>query len=132
MKGQVFLGGACGQTTWRQDIAIPALESAGVSYFNPQLGIGEWTSACEAAEMKAKDEAEVLLFVITDQTRGVASVAEVAYLIAAHRSLALVLNDLTEESRIDGQTICKAEMDDLNRGRIFIRTMAAQHSVPVF
>ena len=132
MKGQVFLGGACGQTTWRRDIAIPALEAAGVTYFNPQLGIGEWTPACEAAEMKAKNEADVHLFVINDQTRGVASVAEVAYLIAAGRPLALVLNDLTEDSRIDGEIVNKVERDDLNRGRIFIRTMAAEHSVPVF
>ena len=37
---KVFLGGACGKSTWRKDIAIPLLEKAGVAYFNPQ--VDEW------------------------------------------------------------------------------------------
>ena len=64
MRAQVFLGGADGLTTWRRDIAIPALEAAGITYYNPQLALGEWSEACEAAEMQAKDEADILLFVI--------------------------------------------------------------------
>jgi Nucleoside 2-deoxyribosyltransferase like len=132
MNRQVFLGGACGTTTWRRDIAIPALESAGVTYFDPQLGVGEWTEACEAAEMKAKAEADVLLFVISGQTRGVASIAEVAYLIAARRPVALVLTDVPDGACIDRQAVTPLEKDDLNRGRIFVRTMAACHGVPVF
>ena len=47
MTKQVFLGGACGATTWRRDVAIPVLDAAGVSYHNPQLGAGEWTAAHE-------------------------------------------------------------------------------------
>ncbi len=132
MRKQVFLGGACGSTTWRRDIAIPALEAAGITYFDPQLGVGEWTEACEAAEMEAKAEADVLLFVISGQTRGVASIAEVAYLIAARRPLALTVTDVPDDARIDGQSISRTEKDDLNRGRIFVRTMAACHGVPVF
>lgn len=132
MRKQIFLGGTCGNTTWRRDIAIPALEAAGVTYFDPQLGIGEWTEACEAAEMKAKAEAEVLLFIITGQTRGVASLAEVAYLIAARRPLALTVIDVPEDACLDGRLISSMEKDDLNRGRIFVRTMAACHGVPVF
>ena len=34
----VFLGGACNPTTWRQDIAMPMLDAAGISYYNPQVG----------------------------------------------------------------------------------------------
>jgi len=132
MRKQVFLGGACGNTTWRHDIAIPALEAAGITYFDPQLGVGEWTEACEAAEMEAKAEAKVLLFVITGQTRGVASIAEVAYLIAARRPLALTVMDVPEGACINGQFVSSMEKDDLNRGRIFVRTMAACHGVPVF
>src|SRR5882724_13456552 len=132
MKKQIFLGGACGNTTWRRDIAIPALEAAGITYHNPQLGIGEWTTDQEASEMRAKDDADVLLFVIDGHTRGVASVAEVAYLLAARRQLALAITDVTEGSRIGDQIIDSRESDDLNRGRIFIRTMAGELGVPVF
>jgi hypothetical protein len=120
----VFLGGACGQTTWRRDVAIPLLEAAGVAYFNPQLGVGEWTTACEAAEMKAKAEASVQLFVISGDTRGVASIGEAAYFIGAGRPIALMVTD--------SETADAGERDDLNRGRIFLRSMAREHDVPVF
>ncbi|MBI2690296.1 MAG: nucleoside 2-deoxyribosyltransferase domain-containing protein [Acidobacteria bacterium] len=132
MYKQVFLGGAAGETTWRRDIAIPALAAAGVTYFDPQLGLGEWTEECEAAEMLAKDEADVLLFVISAETRGVATVAEVAYYLGIGRQLALVITDLPENSSIYGQRITDTERNDLNRGRIFLRTMANAHRVPVF
>ncbi|NOT62936.1 MAG: hypothetical protein HOP19_22225 [Acidobacteria bacterium] len=130
MKKQVFLGGACGHTTWRRALAIPALAAAGVSYVDPQLDFGAWTTAREADEMRAKDEADVLLFVINGETRGVASVAEAAYLLAARRPLALVVTDVGDY--LNGQPITASERDDLNRGRIFVRTMAACHDVPVF
>lgn len=120
----VFLGGACGTTTWRRDIAIPLLEAAGVAYHNPQLGPGEWTTACEEAEMRAKAEASVQLFVISRETRGVASIGEAAYLLGAGCPLALMVTD-SESADPD-------ERDDLNRGRIFLRSMAREHDVPVF
>ena len=120
----VFLGGSCGRTTWRREIAIPLLEAAGVEYFDPQLGEGEWTTACEAGEMRAKAEADVLLFVIGGETRGVASIGEAAYLLGARRPLALVVADSAASDA--------AERDDLNRGRIFLRSMAREHDVPVF
>ena len=132
MSKQVFLGGACGTTTWRRDVAIPVLEVAGVTYHDPQLGPGEWTPAHEVLDMNAKAEADVLLFVIAGSTRGVASIAEVSYLLAAGRPLALVVEDVPADAVFDARTVGKAERDDLNRGRLFVRTMAAQQGVPVF
>ena len=60
---------------------------------------------------------------ITEQTSGVASIAEAAYLIGSRRPLALCLRMLPEKS---------PEIDDLNRGRVFVGAMARQHGVPVF
>ncbi len=131
MGKQVFLGGSCGTTAWRREIAIPALEAAGVTYHNPQLGPGEWTSAHEILDMKAKAAADVLLFVISRSTRGVAGVAEASYLLAAGRPLALVVEDVPADAVFDGRRVTRAEQDDLNRGRLFLRTMAAEHGVPV-
>jgi Nucleoside 2-deoxyribosyltransferase like len=127
---QVFLGGACGKTTWRNEIAIPMLEAAGVTYYNPQLGVGEWTPAREAIEIEAKDAAGVLMFVINGKTRGVASIGEAAYYLGIGRRLALVVNDVGDE--IDGQPAGPLERDDLNRGRIFLRSMAREQGVPIF
>lgn len=32
---EVFLGGSCNPTTWRKDVAIPALDELGISFYNP-------------------------------------------------------------------------------------------------
>lgn len=32
---EVFLGGSCNPTTWRADVAIPALKDLGISFYNP-------------------------------------------------------------------------------------------------
>jgi hypothetical protein len=83
-------------------------------------------------DVKAKAEADVLLFVIGGLTRAVASIGEVAYLLAAGRPLALAINDVPKDAVFYGQAVEAAQRDDLNRGRQFVRTMAAQHGVPVF
>lgn len=132
MKKQVFLGGTCGETRWRREVAIPILEAAGVSYHDPQRGVGEWTAAHEAEDMAEKARADVLLFVLTGETRAVASIAEVAYLLGAGRPLALCLRDVAPGAVIDGRAIDEAERADLNRGRLFLRTLAGVHGVPVF
>ncbi|MBS1990177.1 MAG: nucleoside 2-deoxyribosyltransferase domain-containing protein [Cyanobacteria bacterium SZAS LIN-3] len=129
---QVFLGGACGLTTWRKDIAIPLFEAAAVSYHNPQMPLGAWKEDDQYDEMRRKDECLVQLFVINGDTRGVASVAEVAYLIGARKPVAIVMEDIKAGTDVYGRTIDQVEADDLNRGRIFVRAMAERHGVPIF
>ena len=131
-KTEVFLGGACGSTTWRGRIAIPALEAAGVSYYNPQLGPGEWTPARLTEETEAKANSAVLLFVINAESRGVASLAEAAFFLGRGRPIALVVSDIGEADSIDGERLGAAERKDLNRGRIFVRSMAQEAGVDVF
>ena len=53
----VFLGGSCNPTTWRQEIAIPFLESEGLSYYNPQ--VSEWKPECVFTENRAKRVSEL-------------------------------------------------------------------------
>lgn len=129
---QVFLGGACGLTTWRKDIAIPLLEAASVSYHDPQMPLGAWKEDDQFDEMRRKDECLVQLFVINGSTRGVASVAEVAYLIGARKPVAIVLEDIAAGADVYGKEVDAVEADDLNRGRIFVRAMAQRHNVPIF
>src|SRR5215472_10456384 len=114
MGKQVFLGGACGATDWRRRIAIPLLEQAGVTYYDPQLGIGEWTPAREATEMQAKEAAEVLLYIVSSQTRGVATCAEAAHALGSGRTVSLAVADIGPCDLIDGNVLSKHERDDLN------------------
>eukprot|EP00049_Salpingoeca_infusionum_P002660 m.58726 g.58726 ORF g.58726 m.58726 type:complete len:104 (+) comp11715_c0_seq1:64-375(+) len=76
----VFLGGACGATTWRRDIAIPLLKKMELNFFNPQ--VDDWSPDLVAIEAKAKKDATVLLFVFDPSTRCLASLVEVAALAA--------------------------------------------------
>lgn len=132
MSKQVFLGGACGRTTWRKDIAIPILEEAAVSYHDPQMGVGEWSLDDEAGEMLTKDEADVLMFVVSKETRGVAAVAEASYLIGANAKVAICLQMMEAGVEIEGKVLDQYECDDLNRGRAFLKSMGERHNVPLF
>lgn len=128
----VFLGGACGSSTWRKEIAIPILEAAGAPYFDPQLPEGAWTPEHQYREMEIKNAASVWLFVISGETRGVASIGEVAYRIGQEGKIALALEDIPRGAIFEGRAITQQETDDLNRGRVFLRAMAEAHGVPVF
>ncbi|MCU0348992.1 MAG: nucleoside 2-deoxyribosyltransferase domain-containing protein [Saprospiraceae bacterium] len=128
---QVFLGGTSGKSTWRKDIAIPLLETAGIGYFNPQLGEGEWTAAHQQKEAEAKAQADVWLFVISEATRGVASLVEAAYRIGTGGPIVLVLRNIGEDDLFDGAILDEQERKDLNRGRAYLREVAEQKGVTV-
>lgn len=48
----VFLGGSCGNTVWRQDLVIPYLKKRGITYYNPQRSV--WSENLIYEEAKAK------------------------------------------------------------------------------
>ena len=70
-KATVFLGGTCGDSTWREDL-IPKLE---IEYFNPV--VDDWTPACQKEEVKQRKNCDYVLYVITSDMKGVYSIAEV-------------------------------------------------------
>lgn len=88
-KLQIFLGGSCNPTTWRQNVAIPFLEKNGISYYNPQ--VDNWTPEAVNLERYAKQNAQVLLFVIDKQTRSTTSLIESAFMAGENKSLVLVI-----------------------------------------
>lgn len=103
-KLQIFLGGSCNPTTWRQNVAIPFLEANGISYYNPQ--VDNWTPEVVNLERYAKQNAQILLFVIDKQTRSTTSLVESAFMAGENKSLVLViypfeynLFSLTDESK---------------------------------
>lgn len=118
----IFLGGACNPTTWRLDLAIPAFKAAGLSdtaYYNPQ--VDNWSSELIVIEAAAKRDADILLFVITDETRAIGSMIEVA----EHATLAklsgkrvvVVIQDIKPGASFGDIATTPAEIKDLNRDR---------------
>lgn len=66
----VFLGGTVADSKWREHL-IPLLE---IPFFNPV--VEDWTSEDMDAELKAREECDYLLYVLTPRMQGVYSVAE--------------------------------------------------------
>ena len=87
----VFLGGACNPTTWRQDTAMPMLDSMEISYYNPQ--VEDWSPDLMEIEAVAKAGAKFLLMVIGTKTRAIASMVEAAELVLSDRNVPLVITD---------------------------------------
>lgn len=129
---RVYLGGSCGQTTWREKIAIPLLQKANLEYINPQLQPRAWSEDHEPVEIADKATCDVMLWVITADTRAATSVAEAVFYIAEKRPLALALSMLSTKSTVDGKYLSAWEVDDLNRGRLFLRSTAANAGLPIF
>eukprot|EP01029_Cantina_marsupialis_P027574 TRINITY_DN773036_c0_g1_i1.p1 TRINITY_DN773036_c0_g1~~TRINITY_DN773036_c0_g1_i1.p1 ORF type:complete len:151 (-),score=28.54 TRINITY_DN773036_c0_g1_i1:263-715(-) len=126
----VFLGGTCNPTTWRKEIAIPILEEAKVTYYNPQ--IDEWCEELIDIEQKMKDKAECLLFVIGKETRGIVSMIEATELITIKRNVFLVCQLVDKEALIDNEVVGIRERQDLNRGRSYLLDVAKRHNIKVF
>lgn len=143
LKNQVFLGGACGATTWRQDIAIPALEKANCAYFNPQIDDWDEQDAYWKAqgvpggimevEAREKTASHILLFPFDPSTRGIASLSEaVEFIREGKQKVVLVLTYVEEGTVVDGQAITYKEAMDINLARAELSGFATALGAPVF
>lgn len=122
----VFLGGSCNPTTWRKQIAIPMLESANVTYYNPQVDV--WDPSLEETERRYKNNSRYILFVIDDQTRAIASIQEASFCIGRGMNVVLVIKTIKECP----PGINENELKDLNRGRTYLEAEAKANNVPFF
>jgi len=137
MKKQVFLGGSCNPTTWRADIAVPALEAAGVAFYNPQ--VEDWSGqdaiykaqgilgGIAKVDSDEKEASEVLLFVIDNKTRAIASILEATEYAVKGRNVALVVSKIADGAVITNQTITGGELKDLNRARVYLMDVASRN-----
>ena len=74
MEKVLFLGGSCGDTTWRNKL-IPKLESVGVKYFNPV--VEDWNEEAQKAEENAIMKSDALLFLLSPRTSMIYSLFEI-------------------------------------------------------
>eukprot|EP00658_Telonema_sp_P-2_P076314 TRINITY_DN6658_c0_g2_i2.p1 TRINITY_DN6658_c0_g2~~TRINITY_DN6658_c0_g2_i2.p1 ORF type:complete len:552 (-),score=122.77 TRINITY_DN6658_c0_g2_i2:341-1996(-) len=120
---EVFLGGTCAESKWRTNTAIPVLNQARVSFYNPQLGPGEWTEKMVAVEAEAKQNAVCNLFVITAESTSIASMVEAAELISSRQNVVLCLQEYNGQG---------PESKDVRRGRTYLHDLAERHCCQVF
>uniref|UniRef100_T1KY10 Uncharacterized protein n=1 Tax=Tetranychus urticae TaxID=32264 RepID=T1KY10_TETUR len=130
-QSTVFLGGSCNPTTWRKDIAIPMLKALNITYYDPQKD--HWEPELIELEDKAKKNAEVLFFVIDNQTRSIASMIEVSFIAATTKKLVLVIDLFPSlEPIINGEPISQYEHDILKGGRKLLMRLVERKGMPVF
>lgn len=130
-KYEVFLGGSCNPTTWRQDVAIPTLKDLGITYYNPQ--VSHWGPELIELEYQAKQNATVLFFVIDNQTRSVASMIEAAHISGRRRKLILVIHPFQGPGQcIWGESITDEEFEDLMMGQMMLQDLVERQGIPVF
>nr|CAD7259413.1 unnamed protein product [Timema shepardi] len=129
-KYEVFLGGSCNPTTWRQDIAIPTLKSLGITYYNP---VAHWGPELIELEYQAKQNAAVLFFVIDNQTRSVAGMIEAAHISGRRQKLILVIHPYQGPGqKIWGEPISEDEFEDLSLGQTMLQDLVERQGIPVF
>jgi hypothetical protein len=133
----VFLGGACNPTTWRRDLLMPFLDGLGVSYYNPQ--VDEWHPDLIAVEREAKEKAKIYFFVVSNQTRGLASMIEVAELVSraffsrSNVHVLVMIDDVPARNHvIAGEELTVAAIQDLNRARMYLREIVLLHGGRLF
>uniref|UniRef100_A0A1A9VZZ0 Raw n=1 Tax=Glossina brevipalpis TaxID=37001 RepID=A0A1A9VZZ0_9MUSC len=127
---EVFLGGSCNPTTWRADVAIPALKELGISFYNPQ--VSDWTPDLIELEHRAKEKARVLFFVMDSETRASAGAIEVAHIAGQNcKQLVLVLHPYKPNQRILNEHISQQEYIDLTRNQLILRELVTRRGLPV-
>ncbi|KAG1681215.1 hypothetical protein GQR58_012004 [Nymphon striatum] len=127
----IFLGGSCNPTTWRKDVAIPSLKLKNITYYNPQ--VSHWGPELIELENQAKQNADVLFFVIDNQTRSVASMIEAAHLAGSHRKLILIINTFEGPGdKVLDEPISKREYEDLRIGQAHLQDLVERQNIPVF
>lgn len=71
---QVFLGGTCNGSTWRDRMSY-YLTSEGLGYFNPV--VTDWNEEAQQNELKARETCDYCLYAITPKKTGDYAIAEV-------------------------------------------------------
>ena len=126
---EVFLAGTCGDTTWRQDISIPLLREAGITFYDPQYPEGAWQPELMAIEREAKRHAHWIIDVISGATRGTASIMEATELVCTGKQVVLVIEDMPDGTVVFGVPVTGRDLEDTNRPRAYLRNMIENRRV---
>lgn len=81
--------------------------------FCRMLQVENWTPDLIQIESEAKQDALILMFVVTRETRAVASMIEIAEHMSAGRNVVLVLQDVDPNIRIGGHVRGVKRMIDI-------------------
>ncbi|KAH7982167.1 hypothetical protein HPB52_003337 [Rhipicephalus sanguineus] len=97
------------------------------------MQVTQWIPELIELENQAKENAKVMMFVIDNQTRSVASMIESAHIAGTRRKLILILTEQSPPgSLVLGEPISEKEYRDLQQGRNYLRDLVEMRGIPVF
>ena len=127
----VFLGGSCNPTTWRQDTAIPYFKSQDITYYNPQQS--NWVPEMIELEHQAKQTSQILFFVLNEMTRNVVSMIEVSYMAGHRRRLIVMIHPYPGSGhKINGERLSDEELSELDNAMSTVHDLVERQGAPVF
>ncbi|XP_041370565.1 uncharacterized protein LOC121384307 isoform X2 [Gigantopelta aegis] len=126
----IYLGGSCGESSWRDEIAIPLLKRHGLSYMNPH--VTDWMARLIPMQVALRERCRLLLYIFTENTRGLAAMVEAGYYIGLGCRVVLCMQKLKQGTVIAGEELTEEALCDYNRGRMYLSDMASRQGVAVF
>lgn len=126
----IYLGGSCGESNWREEVAIPMLKREGVSYLNPS--VTTWSDHLIPMQAAEREKCRLLLYVIADCTRAIGAMVEAGYYIGRGCRVILCLEKMLPETKVAGEKMTEIALKDYNRGRAYLSDMASREGAPVF
>lgn len=94
---KVFLGGTCGDSTWREDI-IPALEENHIDYFNPVVDV--WDDQAQVEEDEQKENCSIHLYGLSKDQKGAYTFFEIPYSLIKGKKVIVYIDDILENSQL--------------------------------
>ncbi|KAK3285495.1 hypothetical protein CYMTET_6907 [Cymbomonas tetramitiformis] len=129
VDAQVFLGGVDKPAQWREDIAEPMLEAAGISYYNPQAE--KWVPELAQEVAEARRAAKLLFYNLSGLAPGVTRMVEATEQIVTGRAVVLAVEDIRVETEFSSDRYSPFVLTDLNHARAHVLRVAAAYAAKV-
>lgn len=78
------------------------------------------------------DRCQVLLFVITNNTRCVSAMTLASHYVGLGCNVVLCVQKIPDDAIVDGEELSKVAVKDYNRGRSYLTDQAVKDGIPVF
>lgn len=91
---KVFLGGTCGDSTWRDELEP---QITGIDYFNPV--VEDWDTDAQKEEDRQKGICNIHLYGLTREQSGAYSFFEIAYSLYNGKKVILLILDINQSSQ---------------------------------
>lgn len=88
---KLFLGGTCGDSTWRNDL-MPVLDEFGMNYFNPV--VEDWNEDAQKEEDRQKSICDTHLYGLTKEQSGAYTFFEIGYSLYEGKKVVILNIDL--------------------------------------